>query len=317
MDALLELVGVNHDYGRHRALRDVSLTVRCGAIGLVGQNGAGKSTLIHLLLGLLRPTSGSLKVLGREPHAVATGFRGSLGFMPERESLVPGLKGIEYAALAGELSGMPRRDALRRAHETLSYLGLEEARYRTVEQYSVGMKQRLKLAAALVHDPELLLLDEPTAGLDPDGRAAMLDVLAVLGARPGKSLVLSTHLLGDVERICEEAIFLDGGRVVATGRIADLRTVSARDYRVSWRGDGGGLAAGLRVRGAEVHLSARPGEARVIVPEGWRHRDFFLAAREGGALLTGLEREEEDLEAVYRRLIGSGKGIKTRGAGDG
>lgn len=315
MDPLLELVGVNHYYGRHWALRDVSLTVRCGAIGLVGQNGAGKSTLIHLLLGLLRPTTGSLKVLGREPRAVATGFRGSVGFMPERESLLPGLKGIEYVALAGELSGMPRRDALRRAHETLSYLGLEEARYRAVEQYSVGMKQRLKLAAALVHDPELLLLDEPTAGLDPDGRAAMLDVLAVLGARPNKSLVLSTHLLGDVERICEEAIFLDGGKVVGTGRIADLRTVSARGYRIRWRGDGGHMAAGLQARGAEVHLSTRPGEARVIVPEGWRHREFFVTARQSGVLLTGLEREEEDLEAVYQRLIGSGKVVK--GNGDG
>ncbi|NUQ62757.1 MAG: ABC transporter ATP-binding protein [Pirellulales bacterium] len=306
MDPLFELIDVAYSYGRHPALRDVSLTVRCGAIGLVGQNGAGKSTLIHLLLGLIRPTAGSLKVFASERRGWPTGFRQRVGFMPERESLLPGLKGIEYVALAGQLCGMPRRDALRRAHETLSYLELEEARYRAVEQYSVGMRQRLKLAAALVHDPDLLLLDEPTSGLDPDGRAAMLDVLAVLAARPGKSLVLSTHLLGDVERICEEAIVLDAGRVVGVGPIREMRTVSAGTYRVRWRGDGNRLADRLLALGAEVRDSERSGEAQVVVPEGWQHRDFFKAAREGQVVLTGLKREEEDLEAVYQRLIGAG-----------
>ncbi|NLX98192.1 MAG: ABC transporter ATP-binding protein [Rhodopirellula sp.] len=306
MPALFELVSVTHRYGRHTALYDVSLTVRCGAMGLVGQNGAGKSTLIHLLLGLIRPTAGAVKTLSHEPGEEATSFRGSVGFMAERESLLPGLKGIEYVALAGRLSGMPRRDAQRRAHETLFYLGLEESRYRAVEHYSVGMKQRLKLAAALVHDPDLLLLDEPTAGLDPDGRAAMLDVLAALAARPGKSLVLSTHLLSDVERICEEAIFLDRGRVVAVGPIGPMRTASVGAYRLRWRGDAAGMLAGLRDRGVEVHASTRPGEARVVVHRDWAPRDFFAAAREANVLLTGLDREEEDLEDVYRRLIGVG-----------
>ncbi len=305
MSPLFELTGVTHRYGRHTALDDVSLCVRRGAIGLVGQNGAGKSTLIHLLLGLFPPTAGSVKFLGREPRSTTTSFRGMAGFMAERESLVPGLKGVEYVAVAGELCGMPRRDALRRAHETLSYLGLEEARYRTVEQYSVGMRQRLKLAAAMVHDPDLLLLDEPTSGLDPDGRAAMLDVLAALAARPGKSLVLSTHLLGDVERICEEAIFLDAGRIVAVGPIHEMRTISAGTYRIRWRGDGETLLAGLKQLGAQVQPSARPGEGRVTVSEPWQHRDFFRAAREAGATLIGLQRDEENLDAVYQRLIGS------------
>jgi len=307
MEPLFELIGVTHYYGHVCALGDVSLDVAPGAIGIIGQNGAGKSTLLQILLGLTRPSAGSVRVLGHDVRTFGVRLRGRLGFMPERDAFVPGLKGIEYVALAGELCGMSRRQALRRAHETLSYLGLEEARYRYLEQYSVGMKQRLKLAATLVHDPDVLLLDEPTAGLDPDGRTAMLDVIGVLAARPNKSLVLSSHLLGDVERVCQTAIILNAGHVVGVGRIDELRVLSARAYRIRWEGDGLGLAARLVAQGAEVQLRERPGEARVIVPEGWSNRAFFAAAREQQVLLTGLEPEEEDLEAVYHRLIGRGR----------
>ncbi len=307
MPPLFELSGVTHYYGRVCALRNVSLTVPDGAIGLIGQNGAGKSTLLQILLGLIRPTVGTIQVLGRAGPAAGVRLRGRVGFMPERDSLVPGLKGIEYVALAGELCGMPRRQALRRAHETLSYLGLEEARYRPLEQYSVGLKQRLKLAATLVHDPDVLLLDEPTSGLDPEGRAAMLDVLRALAARPHKSLVLSSHLLSDIERVCQTAIMLDAGQVVGLGRIAELCSASARSYQIRWDGDGTGLIAQLRARGAEVLVRERRGEARVVVPEGWTNRAFFAVARDQQVLLTGLVPEEEDLEAVYHRLLGSSR----------
>jgi ABC-2 type transport system ATP-binding protein len=304
MPSLFSLAGVTHCYGQTCALENVSLNVESGAIGLIGQNGAGKSTLIHILLGLLRPTKGSVEVLGHRLPAWAVRLRGRVGFMPERDAFVPGLTGIEYAALAGELCGMARRQALRRAHETLSWLGLEEARYRPSEQYSVGMKQRLKLAAALVHDPDVLLLDEPTSGLDPEGRAAMLDVLRALAARPAKSLLLSSHLLGDIERVCQTAVILNAGRVVSVGRIPDLRGASRRCYRIACEGDDAGLLAALRARGAEVQEGGRPGQSRVFVPEGWTNRSFFAAAAERQTLLVGIEPEEEDLEAVYRRLIG-------------
>ena len=167
--SLIQLRGVTHFYGRVCALRDVTLQVEPGAIGLIGQNGAGKSTMMQILLGLIRPTSGSATVLGHEVRTSGLRLRGRVGYMPERDALVPGLSGIEYATLAGELCGLSPRQAKRRAHEMLSYLGLEEARYRRLEQYSVGMIGRLKLAATLVPDPDLLLLDEPTAGLDPQG----------------------------------------------------------------------------------------------------------------------------------------------------
>ncbi|MCY2991410.1 MAG: ATP-binding cassette domain-containing protein, partial [Planctomycetota bacterium] len=183
----------------------------------------------------------------------------------------------------------------------------EEARYRLLVQYSVGLKQRLKLAATLVHDPDVLLLDEPTSGLDPEGRDAMLDVLRALAARPHKSLVLSSHLLSDIERVCQTAIMLHAGQVVGLGRIAELCSASARSYQIRWDGDGTGLIAQLRSRGAEVLVRERPGEARVVVPEGWTNRAFFAVARDQQVLLTGLVPEEEDLEAVYHRLLGNGR----------
>ncbi len=307
MTQLLELEGITHFYGRVCALRDVTLSIECGAIGLVGQNGAGKSTMMQILLGLIRTTHGSARVLGMDVRWEGIQLRGRVGYMPERDSIVPGLNGIEYAALAGELCGMSRKQALRRAHETLSYLGLEEARYRKVEQYSMGMKQRLKLAATLVHDPEVLLLDEPTSGLDPEGRADMLSLLKALAARPNRSLVLSSHLLGDIERVCRSAIILDQGRVIGVGRIDDLRGNRPRAYRIRWKGNAELFLNALRRDGVIVELNRRPDEARVIVSDSWTNQTFFQQAKTHGVLLTGIQPEDENFTAIYHRLLAKGE----------
>ena len=304
MDMLLNLNQVTHFYGRVRALNDVTLAIPLGAIGLVGQNGAGKSTLMQILLGLIRPTHGTARVLGLDVRVAGRELRGRIGYMPERESIVPGLYGIEYAALAGELYGMTRKEALRRAHETLSYLGLEDARYRKVEQYSVGMKQRLKLAASLVHDPEVLLLDEPTAGLDPEGRSAMLALLCALASRPGKSLILSSHLLGDIERVCRSAIILDGGQLLRVGSLEDLQVERPRMYRLRWKGQASAFLDQLRAQGAEIPANGRSDEALVTVAADWDTRRFFATAIDNQLSLLGLEPEQENLEAVYHRLVG-------------
>src|SRR5438309_2619400 len=223
--SLIDLHNVSRWYGSHQALRDVSLHLESGRIGLLGPNGAGKSTLLKILLGLLPPSSGTGKVIGYDlVPANGTALRRAIGYMSEADALIPGLRGAEYVALAGELYGLPRKQAQRRAHEVLTYLELEDARYRMVEEYSTGMKQRAKLAQALVHDPPVLLLDEPTSGLDPAGRDAMLRLLLSLGLDHGKSLLLSTHLLGDVERVCESVVILHQGRVVKQGTVAELRT---------------------------------------------------------------------------------------------
>lgn len=307
MTSLIELSRVTHFYGKVRALHGVSLEVGPGAVGLIGQNGAGKSTMMQILLGLIQPTQGTVRVFGRDVRDGGLELRGRIGYMPEREVLIPGLRGVEFVALAGELSGLPGRQAKRRAHETLSYLGLEEARYRKLEQYSVGMKQRLKLAATLVHDPDVLLLDEPTAGLDASGRAGMLRLLCVLAARPNKSLIMSSHLMGDIERVCQSAIIVDRGQLVGTGRIKDLRAGQQRCYRIRWQGDAKQMLEALRSKGATAATDNRSDEARVVVPDQWQNRAFFELAKQYCLTLTGLVPEEENLAAVYQRLILAGR----------
>jgi ABC-2 type transport system ATP-binding protein len=301
--SLFELEQVTHFYGRLCALSDVVLRVEHGAVGLVGQNGAGKSTLLKILLGLLRPTSGSGQVLGHDIRRSGVVLRAWVGYMPEAEMILPGLRGVQFVALAGELSGMPRRHALRRAHEVLSYLGLEEARYRHHEEYSVGMKQRLKLAAALVHDPDLLLLDEPTAGLDPDGREAMLELLRTLAIRHHKSLVLSTHLLEDIDRVCDSVIILDRGRVINIGQIDALRSDCRGRYRLTWHGPAADFLADLQAEGVQVVQDGQRDAVIAVVPDGWSNRTFFALADNRKVVLRGIEPLREDLDEVYQRVV--------------
>jgi ABC-2 type transport system ATP-binding protein len=249
-----------------------------------------------------------VRVFGSDIVKHGVGLRGRIGYMPEREGVTPGLNGIEYVGLSGELNGMPRKLALRRAHELLSQLGLEEARYRRLENYSAGMVQRIKLAATLVHDPDLLLLDEPTSGLDPDGRTAMLALLKSLAQRPGKSLLFSTHLLGDIEQVCRHTLILENGRIAASGSLEDLLAGQEHAFLLRWKnGDGAAndaFLAALQQAGAEVSPVEEPGQARVVVSAEWPGQQFFHLAKRAGVTLTGLEPEEMDLRTVYRRLVG-------------
>ena len=308
MSHLFEIDSLIHRYGSVLALNEVSLSVEQGAIGLVGQNGAGKSTLIKILLGLVKHTNGTVKVFGSDISQHSVGLRGRIGYMPEREGIIPGLNGIEYVGLSGELNGMSRKIALRRAHELLSQLGLEEARYRRLENYSAGMIQRIKLAATLVHDPDLILLDEPTSGLDPDGRSAMLALLKSLAQRPGKSLLFSTHLLGDIEHVCKHAIIMEKGKVVASGALDSMLAGQANTFLIRWKNNNGstddGYLAALQQSGAEVSPSEESGQARVVVTAQWSRQQFFQLAKEKYVTLIGLEPEEMDLRTVYKRLVG-------------
>src|SRR6516165_1130634 len=262
---LIELNNLSRSFGTQQALRGVNLQLEPGRVGLLGPNGAGKSTLLKILLGLLPPSSGTGRVLGHELDSSGGDLRRAIGYMPEADALVPGLHGAEYVALAGELYGMPRREAQRRAPEVLTYLELEDARYRKLEEYSTGMKQRIKLAQALVHDPQVLLLDEPTSGLDPAGREAMLQLLHSLGTEHGKSLLLSTHLLGDVERVCDTVVILHQGRVLRHGNVRELRTLRQDRYRLQIQGDPTRFLEDLRLEGAQVVQENGNGELRVSV----------------------------------------------------
>jgi ABC-2 type transport system ATP-binding protein len=301
--AFLEFDHVSHWYGTLEALRDVSLRLEPGRIGLLGPNGAGKSTLLKILMGLLPPSVGTGRLFDFDLRSGRIALRRLLGYMPETDALIPGLRGVEYVALAGELYGMSRRQAMRRAHEVLTCLDLEEARYRKLEEYSTGMKQRLKLAQALVHDPPFLLLDEPTSGLDPMGREAMLRLMQSLARDYGKSLLLSTHLLGDVERVCDVVVILHQGRVLRQGRTRELLTHRGDRYRLHVDGDPGAFVDDLQAEGVQVLHKNGNQELRVAVPAGWLTRHFFALAEQRGISLRGLQRDHEDLEELFHRAI--------------
>jgi len=314
MEYLIDLDRVSRVFGSFQALCDVSLKLRPGRIGLLGPNGAGKSTLLKILMGLLPPTSGSGRVIDQP---IITGplkeanheLRRLIGFMPEADALVPGLSGVEYVALAGELYGLPRGQAQRRAHEVLTYLEMEDARYRKLDEYSTGMKQRIKLAQAIVHDPPVLLLDEPTSGLDPAGRDAMLRLLLELGRDFGKSLILSTHLLADVETVCEQVVILMNGQVRGQGTVADLCARRQDRYRLQVQGEAGGFKKAMTDAGVQIAGDNDRGDMRVTVPDGFHARKFFQLASANDLTLRGVVRDDETLEELFLRTVKLGKEI--------
>lgn len=299
---LVDIHHVSRSYGSVRALTDVTLVLEPGTIGLVGNNGAGKSTLLKVLLGLLRPDAGNGTILGCDIRQHSRALRGRVGYMPEAAAVVPMLKGVEFVTLSGDLYGMPHGDARRRAHEVLNYVGLGELRYRRLEEYSAGNLQRLKLAAALIHDPQLLLLDEPTNGLDPAGRVAMLRLIEDLIAETGKSVILCTHLLSDVEQLCEQLVVLHRGTVVRSGAMASLRERSSNRFELGWNGGHDPMVEALRRSMVQVDAKPTANVASVTAPAGWSTRDFFALAQSAGALLVQLRPEEEDLEQLFFRV---------------
>ena len=214
---VIQCRNLSRRFGSKTVLNNVSFEVYPGIIGLLGPNGAGKSTLIKLILGLDIPSSGGITLFGKTKVEL-----GKIGFMPEAKAIIPSMKGFEFVAFAGELEGLKRKDALRRSHEILDCLSMGEARFRKLGEYSTGMIQKVKLAQALVHDPELLILDEPTAGLDPPVRNQMLDYLSYFARQQGKSIVLSTHLLGDVQSVCDQVVVLNFGNCLASCSLETL-----------------------------------------------------------------------------------------------
>jgi ABC-2 type transport system ATP-binding protein len=299
----IELHNVSRWYGSRRVLDDVSLHIESGRIGLLGPNGAGKSTLLKILLGILPPSKGGGRVMGKDLVRAGTALPRLIGYMSEADSLVPGLNGAEYVALAGELCGMPRLQARRRAHEVLTYLDLEDARYRRLEEYSTGMKQRIKLPQALVHDPPILLLDEPTSGMDPAGREAMLRLLLSLGRDHGKSILLSTHLLGDVARVCDSVVILHQGRVLRHGAVRELCVRRQNRYRLQVEGQAEAFLQDLRLEGVRILDDNGRGDFRLAVPSDWLTRTFFALADNRGVLLRGLQPDDEDLEELFHRVL--------------
>jgi len=296
-------------FGETKALDGITCAFHEGATGLLGPNGAGKTTLLRVLLGLL-PATGRARVLGLDPRREPLLVRARIGYMPESECMLPGLAGIDVVAFLGRMAGLPRRAAFKRAHEVTNFVGLGEERYRDAKQYSSGMLQRLKLATALVHDPDLLFLDEPTNGLDPRGREAMLELIRELAHEHSKHVLLSSHLLPDVEQVCDDVVMLREGRVARCGSIRELTSEAIGIFEVVARGDQARFAGELRAEGTEPEI--RDGALLVPVPAGAGTEVIFRAARRAGAQVRGLKPLRRTLEHVFLDAVdggGDGEGV--------
>jgi ABC-2 type transport system ATP-binding protein len=304
MTALIELEQLAKHYGAIVALQDITATIDGKIIGLLGPNGAGKSTLLKCLLGLL-PYQGRARVLGLDAMTQGGEIRDRVGYMPEQEAFLSGMNAVELCTYAAELSGLPRNEAMQRAHAALYYAGLEEKRYQPIDGYSTGMKQRVKLAQALVHDPEILFLDEPTNGLDPRSREEMLDLIVELPVRRNCAIVLSTHLLPDVERICDHAVIMHRGTVRFSGTIDTLRGARGRDSEllVEVKAEAGKLAAALTAAGATCRVTS-PVALQIDLPADATSQLVFRAARDAGLQIRELGVRRESVEAAFLRVLG-------------
>jgi ABC-2 type transport system ATP-binding protein len=283
------------------ALRGLSVTLPEGAIGLLGPNGAGKTTMIRTLLGLIAIDSGGGRVMGMDIRAERLAIRRFAGFVPEDECLFPGTIGVEFVSYAGELVGMRSYDAMQRAHEVLDYVGLGEARYRRVESYSTGMKQRLKIASAIVHDPKLLILDEPTNGMDPAGRDDILRLTRDLAHNKGMSLLFSSHLLPDVEAVCDHVMVLGRGRLLAYGRIDELKQSHDLQFELRVKGEQIVFAERLATQG----IRAEPVDDHLLVflPAGADPALVWKTALDTGEQIRSLRPRRSTLEEVFLNAL--------------
>ena len=295
-DLIIETQSLTKRYGSHVALADLNLKVRQGATGLLGPNGAGKSTFLKTILGLIQATSGSGSVLGHDIRAEADRIRSRIGYMAEYEAMSGKMTAYDQVRYSGELLGMNVDAAISRAHEALDYVGLGEQRYRKVETYSTGMKQAAKLACALIHDPEMIIADEPTNGLDLASREFMLTTLDQVVKQGGRSVIMASHLMDDVERVCDRMVLLHGGRLVAQGRIEDLKGID-REVEVQIVGHLTGFVDALRAKGRSVRSMGRT--VRAICDDEGVHDDILRSAVETGTQIRRLRDHEASLEDLF------------------
>jgi len=299
----IEVKDLRFSYGKVRALDGVTMRLGEGAVGLLGPNGAGKSTFLRILLGFLAPEQGQGRVLEFDIRRDRAAIRRSVGYMPESDCFIAGMDAVSFTAYFGELSGMPRREAMKRAHEVLFYVGLGEARYRLLDSYSAGMKQRLKLAQALVHDPKILFLDEPTSNLDPTGRAEVLELIHDIATKNSIQVILSSHILDDIESVCDSVVILNKGRLAAEGRMEDLRAIHYSLYELRVKGDEEAFLRELQAEGCKVEVT-EDRLLKVYMPEGAAAMDLFRAAARTGVQMRAFVKSRTSLEDLFAGVVG-------------
>jgi ABC-2 type transport system ATP-binding protein len=308
---VIELQGLAVQFGGRPILKGLDATLKGRAIGLLGPNGAGKTTLLHTLLGFHPPSAGTARIFGRDIESEAREIRSLMGYMPENDSFIAGMSGVRFVRMMAELSGLPARQALERAHESLFYVGLGEARYRPVGTYSLGMKQLAKLAQALAHGPRVLFLDEPTNGLDPPARERMLGLIRDIRDAGEVHIVLSSHLLRDVEECCEEVLVLKDGRVAVYADLAEERRSNRRFLEVETQAAGAGddawFAEAVERLGCELAVTGRQ-RLKLVLPEGIEVRDLYRVAAERQVQIRRLDFKRDSLEDIFLQAMEAGHG---------
>jgi ABC-2 type transport system ATP-binding protein len=300
---VVELQGLEVRFGKRPILKGLhaSLTGRC--IGLLGPNGAGKTTLLHTLLGFHPPAAGTARVFGHDIRTETRAIRSLMGYMPESDAFISGMTAVRFVRLMGELSGLPSERALERAHETLFYVGLGEARYRKVETYSLGMKQVAKLAQALVHGPRLLFLDEPTNGLDPSARERMLKLIRDIRDTGEVYVILSSHLLRDVEECCDEVLVLKQGSIATYCNLEEERRANRKFLELEIRGgDDAAFAAAVEALGVEMAVDGKQ-RIKIVLPEGVEIRDLYRLAAERQVQIRRLDYKRDSLQDIFLKAM--------------
>jgi len=308
MDPVIELDGLEVRFGNRTILKKLSAKLTGRSIGLLGPNGAGKSTLINTLLGFHPPTSGTARILGRDVRTHAREVRRLIGYMPENDSYIASMSGVRFVRLMAELAGLPKEHALERAHEAFFYVGLGEVRYRALGTYSLGMKQAAKLAQAIAHGPKLLFLDEPTNGLDPPARLRMIQLIQEIRDRGDLNLILSSHLLRDVEECCDEVLILKDGNIAAFCNLEEERRANRRFLELETRGGvNGSFVEAMEKMGCETASGAQ-GRIKLVLPDGIEVRQLYEIAAAQNVQIRRLNHKRDSLEDIFLKAMEAADG---------
>lgn len=307
MSAVIELDGLGVRFGSHQILKDLRGAFSGRAVGLLGPNGAGKTTLVHTLLGFHPASEGTARVFGHDIRSETKQIRALIGYMPENDAFIAGMSAVRLVRLMAELSGLPPREALERAHEALYYVGLGEARYRKLETYSLGMKQMAKLAQSIVHGPRLLFLDEPTNGLDPPHRRRMLDLIKDIKVQGEVNIVISSHLLNDVEEVCDEVLILKDGQIAQFCDLEAERQANRKFIEIETIGSNSVFAEEIGKLGCEYALDGDK-RLKMVLPERIEIRDLYQVAADHQIRIRRLDYRRDSLKDIFLRAMEMNRG---------
>lgn len=310
MTSLIQLQGIVKNYKSMRALDGIDLEIQPGVTGLLGPNGAGKSTLIKMLLGLVPTSEGTGNILGFPLTKAGRQIRNVVGYMPEDDCYIPGMSGVEVVRFAGCLSGLPKVESLRRAHEILDFCGMKQERYRTIDTFSTGMRQKIKFAAAIVHDPDFLILDEPTSGLDPEERESLLARIRLLWTQAGKSVLISTHILPDVQAICDDVVILSNGKVRLQESLAKLNRTTSPAFTIRVLGDPQAMFDSLTAKGFAPQQTP-DGLLKIQSDQPTLSDQIWQSAQETESIVQSLEPAKNSLEEIFMSTVREANAART------